>query len=205
MDNDKTTSADPREVIRTLFSFLDAQGQGDYMGEAVSQLQHSLQAANMAVEHGADEPTVLAALLHDVGRFIPEAASLPKLIAPDGTAFGTEAHERVGEQYLQQLGFPPSVYAVVGAHVWAKRYLCATEPQYWASLSKLSKITLELQGGTFTHDEVAEARKDPLLENKLNVRRWDDLAKVAGKVVPGLDAYEDMAVHCLAGARMSEN
>jgi predicted HD phosphohydrolase len=52
------------------------------MGEDVSQLQHSLQAASLAVEHGADEPTILAALLHDIGRFIPEAASLPKLIAP---------------------------------------------------------------------------------------------------------------------------
>ena len=58
------------------------------MGEAVSQLQPSLQAAALAVDRGADEPTVLAALLHDVGRFIPEAASLPKLIAPDGSAFG---------------------------------------------------------------------------------------------------------------------
>lgn len=141
--NDNEASA--REVVRTLFSFLDAQGQGDYMGEAVSQLQHSLQAAALAVKHNAAEPTVIAALLHDVGRFIPEAASLPKLIAPDGSAFGTEEHEKVGEQYLQRLGFPPAVYEVVGAHVWAKRYLCATEPQYWASLSKLSKVTLELQ------------------------------------------------------------
>lgn len=143
-----TNDGSPREVVRTLFSFLDAQGQGDYMGEAVSQLQHSLQAAALAVDHGADEHTVLAALLHDVGRFIPEAASLPKLIAPDGSAFGTEAHEQVGEQYLQRLGFPPAVYAVVGAHVWAKRYLCATEPAYWASLSKLSKVTLELQASS---------------------------------------------------------
>ncbi|OAA66495.1 Metal-dependent phosphohydrolase, HD subdomain protein [Niveomyces insectorum RCEF 264] len=189
----------PREVIRTLFSFLDAQGQGDYMGEAVSQLEHSLQAAALAVEHGADEPTILAALLHDVGRFIPEAKSLPPLIAPDGSTFGTEKHEEVGEVYLRKLGFPPAVYEVVGAHVWAKRYLCATEPAYWAALSKLSKITLELQGGTFTPGEVEVAARDPLLEAKLNVRRWDDQAKVAGKRVPGLQAYEDMAVRCLSG------
>ena len=135
----------PREVIRTLFSYLEAQGQGDYMGEAVSQLEHSLQAAALAVDNGANEPTILAALLHDVGRFIPEAKSLPPLIAPDGTSFGTERHETVGEKYLRGLGFPRDIYEVVGAHVWAKRYLCATEPGYWDSLSKLSKVTLELQ------------------------------------------------------------
>ena len=61
------------------------------------------------------------------------------------------------------------------------------------------------QGGTFTPDEAAAARSDPLLENKLNVRRWDDQAKVAGKVVPGLSTYEDMAVRCLAGARTRQH
>ncbi|CAK7229684.1 hypothetical protein SCUCBS95973_007306 [Sporothrix curviconia] len=184
------TTASPEDIVRTLFSFLEAQGHTDYMGEAVSQLQHSLQAAALAVEQQADEPTVLVALLHDVGRFIPDAASLPKLTARDGTAFGTRDHETVGANYLRALGFPPSVYDMVGAHVWAKRYLCATEPGYWGALSALSKTTLELQGGVFTPDH-----------NKLRVRRWDDQAKVAGKVVPGLDAYEAMAVRCLAAAR----
>ncbi|CAK7222501.1 hypothetical protein SEUCBS140593_004920 [Sporothrix eucalyptigena] len=199
-----TSTATADEIVRTLFSFLEAQGHTDYMGEPVSQLQHSLQAAALAVDHKADEPTVLAALLHDVGRFIPDAAALPKLIAPDGSAFGTEHHEEVGAVYLKGLGFPPAVYEVVGAHVWAKRYLCATEAPYWASLSALSKTTLEIQGGVLTPDEVTAARHDdPLLANKLNVRRWDDLAKVAGKAVPGLAAYEAMAVRCLVAARQT--
>ena len=55
------------------------------------------------------------------------------------------------------------------------------------------------QGGVFTPLEVEEARHDPLLESKLNVRRCDDQAKVAGKVVPGLKAYEEMAARCLCG------
>jgi predicted HD phosphohydrolase len=46
---------------------------------------------------------------------------------------------------------------------------------------------------------VKEAQKDPLLDQKLAVRRWDDLAKVPDKQVPGLDAYEDMTVKCLVG------
>jgi predicted HD phosphohydrolase len=54
-----------------------------------------------------------------------------------------------------------------------------------------------LQGGRFNAEQVKEAQKDPLLEQKLAVRRWDDLAKVPGAKVPGLDAYEEMAVKCL--------
>ena len=54
-----------------------------------------------------------------------------------------------------------------------------------------------LQGGTFTEAQVAEANKDPFLKDKLAVRRWDDQAKVPDITVPGLSAYEDMAVQCL--------
>lgn len=140
-----TGKEDPREVVRTLFSYLEAQGQTDYMGEAVSQLEHSLQTAELAASNGANDNTVLGALLHDVGRFIPEAASLPRMIAADGCYIGTESHEQVGEKFLRNLGFPAEVCDLVGAHVWAKRYLCATEPGYWESLSKLSKTSLELQ------------------------------------------------------------
>lgn len=159
-----TKQASPREVVQTLFSYLEVQGHRDYMGEAVSQLEHSLQAAALAVASGADEPTIVAALLHDVGRFIPAASSLPRLIAPDGTTFGTERHEQVGKKYLRALGFPPKVYEIVGAHVWAKRYLCATEPTYWESLSRLSKVTLELQVSTSSALNLESGAISPLLE-----------------------------------------
>jgi len=139
------TEPEARQTIRTLFSYLEAQGSSDYIGEAISQLEHSLQAAALAQEAKADEDTIIAALLHDVGRFIPSAKDMPKMIAPDGTFVGTESHEITGEKYLRSLGFSEKVCSIVGAHVWAKRYLCATEVGYWESLSKSSKVTLEFQ------------------------------------------------------------
>jgi predicted HD phosphohydrolase len=54
-----------------------------------------------------------------------------------------------------------------------------------------------LQGGPFTDAEVKEARKDPLLEEKLAVRRWDDLAKDPDMKTPDLKSFEDMAVRSL--------
>lgn len=141
------TEAAARQKVQALFSYLRAQGDADYIGEAISQLQHSLQAADLAAAAvGPDEEeTILAALLHDVGRFIPDSDDRPRMISPDGTYVGTEDHEIVGEKYLRDLGFSDKVCSIVGAHVWAKRYLCATEPGYWEALSKSSKETLKFQ------------------------------------------------------------
>lgn len=138
-------SQDPSDVVRTLFGYLYDQGQADYIGEAVSQLEHSLQAADLAVNAGSDDEVVLAALLHDVGRFLPQSAKQQRMLAADGTYIGTASHDSVGERYLREIGFPNRVCEIVGAHVWAKRYLCATEPGYWEDLSKSSKATLKHQ------------------------------------------------------------
>jgi 2-amino-1-hydroxyethylphosphonate dioxygenase (glycine-forming) len=63
-----TKQQDVEEKVRVLFDFIEKQGRADYIGEAVSQLQHSLQAAQYAVDAQADDDTVLGALLHDIGR-----------------------------------------------------------------------------------------------------------------------------------------
>ncbi|ORX35289.1 alkaline-phosphatase-like protein [Kockovaella imperatae] len=194
-----------QDTIDTLWSYLEAQGLGDYLGEAISQLEHSLQCAHRAVENGADDETVLGALLHDVGRFIPRSDydKMPAMIAPNGTFVGRGSHEVLGENYLRAIGFSDKVCYLVGAHVWAKRYLTATVPGYYDDLSPSSKTTLKYQGGPFTPAQVAEASKDQYLQEKLAVRRWDDEAKVAGLVVPGLDAYKTMAVNSLLKSRSS--
>ena len=139
--------AHAQQTVETLFSYLAAQGQGDYLGEAVSQLEHSLQCADLAVKGGADDDTVLAALLHDVGRFIPRSDydQLPSMLAPDGTFLGKGSHEVTGEKFLRDIGFSTKVCELVGSHVWAKRYLSAVESGYYDRLSPTSKVTLKYQ------------------------------------------------------------
>lgn len=39
----------------------------------------------------------------------------------EGISVGKRSHDAVGEAYLQKLGFPASVYRLVGGHVVAKR------------------------------------------------------------------------------------
>lgn len=137
--------ANTRATVKELFSFLDAQGHGDYLGEAVTQLQHSLQTATLAEQAGADSETIIGSLLHDVGRFIPAADKMPSMIAPDGRFLGKGSHEILGERYLRQLGFSEMVCQLVGAHVMAKRYLTAVDERYYDGLSWNSKNTLKYQ------------------------------------------------------------
>ena len=146
-DHLPTVRASVKETITTLWSYLEAQGQGDYLGEAISQLEHSLQCAHLAAQAGADDDTVLGALLHDVGRFIPRSDydKMPPMIAPDGTFVGRGSHEVLGENYLRAMGFSEKVCGLVGSHVWAKRFLTATESGYYEALSPSSKTTLKYQ------------------------------------------------------------
>jgi len=132
-------------TVKSLFSYLHAQGQGDYLGEKVSQLEHSLQAAQLAINDNAPDDIVLGALLHDVGRFIPAAEKMPAMIAADGLFVGRESHEVLGEKYLRALGFSETICQVVGAHVMAKRYLTAVDKGYYDGLSQSSKTTLKFQ------------------------------------------------------------
>ncbi len=74
-----SVEANTRATVKELFSFLEAQGQGDYLGEAVSQLQHSIQTATLAEQAGADNETIIGSLLHDVGRFIPAADKMASM------------------------------------------------------------------------------------------------------------------------------
>jgi putative nucleotidyltransferase with HDIG domain len=137
------------ESIATLFSFITAQGSSDYLGEKVSQLEHSLQAAHLTSESGADEETILGALLHDVGRFIPQNMEMPKMITPSGQFIGRASHEVLGERYLRDLGFSEKICQLVGAHVMAKRYLTAMDEKYYDGLSESSKQTVKFQVGGF--------------------------------------------------------
>ncbi len=63
-------------------------------------------------------------------------------------------HEVIGSRWLAQR-FRPEVSEPVRLHVPAKRYLLATDADYFAKLSPASVITLKLQGGPMSAHEVS--------------------------------------------------
>ncbi|GJJ06627.1 hypothetical protein Clacol_000821 [Clathrus columnatus] len=182
------------ERIDELLRLLEDQGNGDYIGEAISQLEHCLQAANLAKISNADNDTIVAALLHDVGQFIPQDT---EALLYNGEKVGRRGHEVIGANYLRSLGFNQKVCQLVEAHVIAKRYLCAVSPSYHSGLSPASQKSLVLQGGPFTPDEVEQFESDPLWREKVQLRKWDDEAKVPGMHSPDLRHYRSLMLDSL--------
>ncbi|MCB9492748.1 MAG: HD domain-containing protein [Epsilonproteobacteria bacterium] len=175
-------------VVDKIFSVLTIGAEQDYIGEDVSQLEHALQAAYLAVQAGGTQEQIIAALLHDIGHLCADQACEKMGI------FGTAGHEELGAEYLFEHGFSDTVCALVKGHVQAKRYLAFKDEAFRGKLSYASQQTLVAQGGPMTQGEAHDFEQDPLFEQKLQIREWDDQAKVVDCVVPELEYYRDMLI-----------
>jgi len=164
------------QEIEALF----ARHGGESYGEGVTMLQHALQTAALAQAEGADDSLVIAALLHDIGHFLQ----------PTDDSYGYHKHDRSGGEWLAQR-FGPAVSEPVRLHVAAKRYLCATESDYFGKLSVASVHSLGKQGGPMSTTEAAAFAASPRAEAAVRLRRWDDGGKLDGVVVPDLPHYRE--------------
>ena len=169
-------------IIDEIISLLNDQGQARYGMEAVSQREHALQAAWAAEKAGVPSALVAAALVHDVGHLLHD---LPEDAPEQGI---NDHHETSGQRWLVK-HFSPEVTEPVRLHVDAKRYLCAVEPAYNDLLSLPSAKSLELQGGAFDTEGVAAFEALPFYKEAVQLRRWDDEAKVAGLDTPDIDHF----------------
>lgn len=183
-------SGSAEQKIDTLFSYMEDKGQSFY-DEVVTQLEHALQCAALAKQQDAGPTLITGALLHDVGHIILDEHSAREAFLDTDLS-----HEEVGAQYLRPF-FPEAVTTPIRLHVPAKRYLCTTDASYWDGLSEASKRSLRLQGGNMSDEEREAFEQIPYFEDALVLRRWDDLAKVNGLDIPGLDTYRDIVQQCL--------
>jgi len=70
---------------------------------------------------GSDDETVIAALFHDIGQFLPVDAAKDVQMGMGDHSVGRVGHEMIGDEYLKGLGFGERVSKLVGSHVAAKR------------------------------------------------------------------------------------
>src|SRR5690606_23849311 len=170
-------------IVAFIADIFRRRGADSYLGEPVTMSQHMLQAAFLAEAAQAKDALVAAALLHDIGHYTSE-------FPPDAQNQGIDnRHNEAGAAVLAPY-FPKCVTDCVRHHVPAKRYLCATDPDYFARLSEASVLTLKLQGGPMDAGEVAAFAGLPNLDAIVQVRIWDDEAKIPGRATPPFDHYE---------------
>ena len=84
---------------------------------------------------------------------------------------------------------PERVSWSVRMHADAKRYLCATEPEYFERLSSVSRHTLRLQGGVMSPGDAARFAEHRWVRDAVALRRWDDEAKIVGKKTRSLEDW----------------
>jgi hypothetical protein len=172
-------------TLQEVHDLLQRRGQTQYGLEAINQLEHALQCANLAEQAGETTDTIVACLLHDLGHLL----AAERVDAVEQDTRKDDLHQFIALPFLRGL-FPDAVLEPIRMHVDAKRYLCWIEPTYWDELSIASKRSLEQQGGVFDEAQASAFIAQPYAEEAVRLRRYDDLAKVKDKPVPGLVHYQ---------------
>lgn len=153
-----------------------------YHAKAASRRSHAIQCALQAEKAGADEPFIAAALVHDIGHQF--AAPAPVGLEHDYD----DLHGSVAASWLRN-AFVKEVSEPVLLHVPGKRYLVSTRPDYIDILSKGSIDSLRRQGGVMSDDEIQAFEALPHSEWGVEVRIWDDKAKVRGFELPKIERF----------------
>jgi phosphonate degradation associated HDIG domain protein len=175
----------PATIVAFLGGIFERRGGEEYLGEPVTMAEHMLQGAHLAERQGEAEIIIVAALLHDIGHFTSEFGAFSMDDTHD------RHHEEAGAEALERF-FPSLVIDCVRHHVAAKRYICATDPNYFAQLSAASIHSLKLQGGPMNSAEIAAFERNPNIRAIVRVRHLDDAGKIAGMATPGFAYYVPM-------------
>ncbi|MGI9359691.1 MAG: (R)-1-hydroxy-2-trimethylaminoethylphosphonate oxygenase [Paracoccaceae bacterium] len=164
-------------IVDFIGSIFERRGGEEYLGEPVTMGQHMLQGATLAEQNKEPDEIVVGALLHDIGHFTSEFGTFSMDDTED------RFHENAGAAVLENF-FPTVITDCCRYHVAAKRYLCATDPQYFNKLSDASIHSLNLQGGPMSEAEIINFKRNPNLKQILTVRLYDDAAKVPKMATP---------------------
>lgn len=182
-----------KTVIATLQDLLERKADGAYGLHRVTQREHALQAAHLAQTDGQPDALIVAALLHDIGHLVHDLGEDPAAEGVD------DRHEELGHAWLAR-HFGPEVTEPVRLHVAAKRYLCATEADYFARLSPDSVRSLALQGGPMDAAQVAAFEALPHHAAAVALRRYDEAAKVPDLETPPVAHFMPAVARCLGAA-----
>ena len=171
------TDLNATNIVDFIGSIFEKRGDEEYLGEPVTMGQHMLQGATMAEKSREPDEIIIGTLLHDIGHFTSEFGTFSMEDTED------RYHEDAGAAVLEEF-FPKVITDCCRHHVAAKRYLCATDPEYFQKLSTASVHSLNLQGGPMSEAELKDFEKNPNLKKILKVRLYDDAGKIPDMITP---------------------
>ena len=178
--------SDTCESIAQLFTLYG----GQHYGEQCDQLTHAISCAYHARQANAPVELVVAAFLHDIGHFIAHHQQLDGL-----DQWGHVQHAEIGAVWLEQRGFPASVYQPIRYHVEAKRYIAAKSIEQiniTTPLSCASQQTLQQQGGAMSAQQQKSFEFKPFFHQAVALRRYDDLGKPEQAITVSLAPWLSM-------------
>lgn len=167
------------------------RGHQQYGSEQVTQLEHALQTATLAVDEQAECTLIAAALLHDIGHLIEVG---PAAMPPGN--FDDHHEQRAYPWVLKRFG--KAVGDPVRLHVLAKRYLCTRERSYIQTLSPTSQQSFLDQGGPLGAEELASFEAEEHWREAVRLRRWDDAAKDPAKKTLPIEDFSPFLEAALA-------
>ena len=171
------------ELVEKIASVFESSGHHPYGGEKVTELEHALQAAQLAEQDNADEKMIVSAFLHDIGHLIAGT------LAESSHAVNLDDHhEDLGFTFLKP-HFDSAILDPIRLHVAAKRYLCTVDNEYQSKLSECSLKSFHDQGGPMSDVEKQAFEAEPHFERAVQLRHYDDQAKVEHLATPGAEHY----------------
>ena len=165
---------DAGAVADRLVAMLECDGSTITTGGGLSLLEHSLQCGAHAMARRANERTIVAALLHDIGHIL--IGDRPHARA----AIGAPSHDVVGARFLANW-FGDDVTYPIRLHVEARRYLAAVEGS-----------ADDHFGEAMTLDQIERFHENPHWTIAVDLRRWDEQSRRLGAPAPSLTVFRDI-------------
>jgi len=179
--NSESNKLNKADIIVDIYK---RNGNKDYIGEDITQIEHALQCAYYAIHNNYDIDIIIACLLHDIGHIIDFDDKLDTM-----DTFGVRNHENIGASFLSKIGFNNKICELVRQHVNAKRYLLTTNIEYKNKLSNASYTTFNYQGGFMTEQEIKDFEQHIYFDDCIKLRYIDDIGKNIDINVGCIDDY----------------
>lgn len=183
-------------TVRVISGFLESLygggGQAIYPPANCSYQAFALRAAAVAKSQNANDSTVLAALLMDIGHLLehPDARHHPHL--------GVLNHAETGAAFLRSIGFSASVTGLIEEHSHAIRYLSA-RPGGFESLSPFDQMLVNELGGPLSGHDADVFADRAISFTILMLRNCEEQALLRDGPVPPWEAYRTLIENHLGG------